>query len=173
VSEWWRGAVIYQVYPRSFCDSTGDGVSKLEYVADLGVDAIWISPFFKSPMKDFGYDVEDFRQVDSVFGDLDDFDALIRKAHSLGLKVVIDQVYSHSSDQCDWFKESRQSDSNSKADWYTWANAKQDGSQITGNLLLAVPPGPGTIPGSSITYIISCRNSLISTCITLKSAGNC
>ena len=135
MSEWWRGAVIYQVYPRSFCDSNGDGVgdlagisSKLEYVADLGVDAIWISPFFKSPMKDFGYDVEDFRQVDPVFGDLDDFDALIRKAHSLGLKVVIDQVYSHSSDQCDWFKESRQSNSNSKTDWYTWANARQDGS---------------------------------------------
>jgi len=100
MSEWWRGAVIYQVYPRSFCDSNGDGIgdlagitSKLEYVADLGVDAIWISPFFKSPMKDFGYDVEDFRQVDPVFGDLDDFDTLIRKAHSLGLKVVIDQVY--------------------------------------------------------------------------------
>jgi len=135
MGEWWRGAVVYQIYPRSFCDSNGDGVgdlagisSKLEYVADLGVDAIWISPFFKSPMKDFGYDVEDFRQVDPVFGDLDDFDALVSKAHSLGLKLVIDQVYSHSSDQCDWFKESRQSHSNNKAGWYTWANAKEDGS---------------------------------------------
>ena len=135
MSEWWRGAVIYQIYPRSFCESNGDGIgdlagitSKLEYVADLGVDAIWISPFFKSPMKDFGYDVEDFRQVDPVFGDLDDFDALVSKAHTLGLKVVIDQVYSHSSDQCDWFIESRQSQCNNKEDWYTWANAKDDGS---------------------------------------------
>lgn len=135
MSEWWHGAVIYQIYPRSFCDSNGDGIgdlagitSKLEYVAYLGVDAVWISPFFKSPMKDFGYDVEDFRQVDPVFGDLDDFDTLVSKAHSLGLKVVIDQVYSHSSDQCDWFIESRQGHDNNKADWYTWANAKDDGS---------------------------------------------
>jgi len=135
MTEWWRGAVIYQVYPRSFCDSNGDGIgdlagitSKLEYVADLGVDAIWISPFFKSPMKDFGYDVEDFCQVDPVFGDLDDFDALVSQAHSLGLKVIIDQVYSHSSDQCEWFKQSRQSAENDKADWYTWANARADGS---------------------------------------------
>jgi len=135
VTHWWRGAVIYQVYPRSFCDSNGDGVgdlagisSKLEYVADLGVDAIWISPFFKSPMKDFGYDVEDFRRVDPVFGDLDDFDRLVSKAHSLGLKVVIDQVYSHSSDQCDWFRQSRRDRRNDKADWYVWADAGEDGS---------------------------------------------
>ena len=135
MNEWWRGAVIYQVYPRSFCDSNGDGIgdlpgitSKLEYVADLGVDAIWISPFFKSPMKDFGYDVEDFRRVDPVFGDLADFDDLVSKAHSLGLKVVIDQVYSHSSDQCSWFKQSRRNADNDKADWYVWAEAGADGS---------------------------------------------
>ena len=135
MAEWWRGAVIYQIYPRSFCDSTGDGVgdlagitSKLNYVANLGVDAIWISPFFKSPMKDFGYDVEDFCQVDPVFGDLNDFDALLSKAHSLGLKVVIDQVYSHSSDQCSWFKQSRRSANNSKSDWYVWADAGKNGA---------------------------------------------
>jgi len=135
MTEWWRGAVIYQVYPRSFCDSNGDGIgdlagiiSKLDYIADLGVDAIWISPFFKSPMKDFGYDVEDFRQVDPIFGNLDDFDALISKAHSLGIKVIIDQVFSHSSDLCTWFEESRKSRDNEKADWYTWADAKDDGS---------------------------------------------
>ena len=135
MSEWWRGAVIYQIYPRSFCDSNGNGIgdlpgiiSKLDYIAGLGVDAIWISPFFKSPMKDFGYDVEDFRQIDPIFGNLDDFDALVSKAHSSGLKVIIDQVYSHSSDQCEWFKQSRQSAENEKSDWYTWANAKDDGS---------------------------------------------
>ena len=135
MTSWWRGAVIYQVYPRSFCDSNGDGVgdlagisNKLEYIADLGVDAIWISPFFKSPMKDFGYDVEDFRQVDPRFGSLEDFDVLLGKAHSLGLKVIIDQVYSHSSDQCEWFRQSRQSADNDKSDWYTWANAGDDGS---------------------------------------------
>ena len=133
--EWWRGAVIYQIYPRSFQDSNGDGIgdlkgitSKLDYVADLGVDGFWISPFFKSPMKDFGYDVSDYRDVDPMFGSLDDFDALVDRAHELGLKVVIDQVYSHTSDQHAWFEESRQSRDNPKSDWYVWADAKQDGS---------------------------------------------
>lgn len=135
MNEWWRGAVIYQVYPRSFCDSNGDGVgdlagitSKLDYVANLGVDAIWISPFFKSPMKDFGYDVEDFRQVDAIFGDLADFDTLVSRAHSLGLKVIVDQIYSHSSDCCTWFEESRKSQCNEKANWYVWADGRDDGS---------------------------------------------
>ena len=135
MKEWWRGAVIYQVYPRSFCDSDADGIGdlpgitgKLQYIADLGVDAIWISPFFKSPMKDFGYDVEDYYAVDPIFGDLDDFDALVRKAHSLGLKVIIDQVYSHTSDRCAWFRESRRDRNNPRADWYVWADAKSDGS---------------------------------------------
>ncbi|MGO4780121.1 alpha-amylase family glycosyl hydrolase, partial [Lysobacter sp. 2RAB21] len=98
---WWRGAVIYQIYPRSFRDLDGDGVGdlpgiidKLGYVADLGVDAIWISPFFKSPMADFGYDIADYRAVDPLFGDIDDFDRLLAKAHALGLRVMIDQVLS-------------------------------------------------------------------------------
>ncbi|MFC4293253.1 alpha-amylase family glycosyl hydrolase [Sphingorhabdus arenilitoris] len=132
---WWKGATIYQIYPRSFMDSNGDGIgdlpgitSRLDYVADLGVDAIWLSPFFKSPMHDFGYDVSDFSAVDPIFGSLDDFDALIEKAHKLGLKVIIDQVYSHSSDQHAWFTESRSSRDNEKADWYVWADPKADGS---------------------------------------------
>lgn len=98
---WWRGAVIYQIYPRSFLDSNGDGVgdlpgiiAKLDYIAGLGVDAIWISPFFKSPMADFGYDIADYRAVDPLFGSLVDFDRLLEKAHGLGLKVMIDQVLS-------------------------------------------------------------------------------
>jgi alpha-glucosidase len=111
---WWRGAVIYQIYPRSFLDTNSDGVGdlpgiiqRLDYVASLGVDAIWIAPFFRSPMADFGYDIADYRDVDPLFGTLDDFDRLLRKAHSVGLKVMIDQVLSHTSDQHDWFKESR------------------------------------------------------------------
>src|SRR5688572_14737980 len=114
-SPWWRGATIYQIYPRSFQDSNGDGIgdlpgitSRLEYVASLGVEAIWVSPFFKSPMADFGYDISDYREVDPIFGTLADFDRLVARAHNLGLKVIVDQVPSHTSDQHAWFHESRQ-----------------------------------------------------------------
>lgn len=134
-NNWWQGAVIYQVYPRSLRDSNGDGVgdlpgitASLDYIASLGVDAVWVSPFFKSPMKDFGYDVADYREIDSTFGSMDDFDALIKKAHSLGLKIIIDQILSHTSDQHAWFQESKSSLDNDKADWYVWADAKEDGS---------------------------------------------
>ena len=134
-AEWWRGAVIYQIYPRSFADSNGDGIgdlpgitARLDHVASLGADAIWLSPFFTSPMKDFGYDIADYRNVDPIFGTLSDFDHLLARAHALGLKVIIDQVYSHTSDQHAWFQESRQSRDNPKADWYVWADPKPDGS---------------------------------------------
>ncbi|MEA1647426.1 alpha-glucosidase family protein [Nitrospirillum sp. BR 11164] len=132
---WWRGAAIYQIYPRSFADSNNDGVGDLpgitrhlDHIASLGVDAVWLSPFFTSPMRDFGYDVSDFRDVDPLFGTLADFDALVARAHALNLKVIIDQVYSHTSDQHAWFQESRQDRTNPKADWYVWADAKPDGS---------------------------------------------
>ncbi|MCW1383466.1 alpha-amylase family glycosyl hydrolase [Novosphingobium sp. KCTC 2891] len=132
---WWRGAAIYQIYPRSYADSNGDGVGdlpgitgRLDHVARLGADAIWISPFFKSPMNDFGYDVSDYCDVDPIFGTLTDFDALVARAHELGLKVTIDQVYAHTSDEHPWFVESRQSKDNAKADWYVWADPKPDGS---------------------------------------------
>ena len=132
---WWRGAVIYQIYPRSFQDTDANGVGdlpgiieRLDYVASLGVDAIWISPFFKSPMADFGYDIADYRDVDPLFGTLADFDRLVAKAHALGLKVVIDQVLSHTSIEHPWFKESRESRVNPKADWYVWADAREDGT---------------------------------------------
>ena len=114
MSDWLRGATIYQIYPRSFRDTSGDGVGdlrgvieKLDHVASLGADAIWLSPFFRSPMKDYGYDVSDYRDVDPLFGSLADADALIARAHELGLKVILDQVWSHSSDQHAWFQESR------------------------------------------------------------------
>ena len=135
---WWRGAVIYQIYPRSYQDSNGDGIGdlsgiihRLPHVASLGVDAIWISPFFTSPMLDFGYDVSDYRDVDPMFGSLSDFDALVSRAHELGLKVMIDLVLSHTSDQHPWFKESRINRTNAKADWYVWADPKPDGTPPT------------------------------------------
>ncbi|MBE9638051.1 alpha-glucosidase [Salipiger mangrovisoli] len=133
--DWWRGAVIYQVYPRSFQDSNGDGIGdllgisrRLPHIASLGVDAVWISPFFRSPMKDFGYDVSDYCDVDPMFGSLADFDTLIETAHRLGIKVLIDLVMSHSSDQHPWFEESRSSKDNARANWYVWADAKPDGT---------------------------------------------
>lgn len=145
--EWWRGAVIYQVYPRSFFDSNNDGIgdlpgvtAKMRYIASLGVDAIWLSPFFTSPMKDFGYDVSDYCGVDPIFGTLDDFDELIASAHHHGLKVMIDQVLNHSSDQHPWFVESRSSHDNDKADWYIWADANPDGT--VPNNWLSVFGGP-------------------------------
>ncbi|UWQ20500.1 alpha-glucosidase [Jannaschia sp. W003] len=133
--EWWRGGIIYQIYPRSYQDTDGDGVGdlagiteRLPYVAALGVDAIWISPFFTSPMKDFGYDVSDYCDVDPMFGSLADFDALVARAHSLGVRVMIDLVLSHSSDEHSWFQESRSSHTNPRADWYVWGNPKPDGT---------------------------------------------
>ncbi|MBS0591790.1 MAG: alpha glucosidase [Proteobacteria bacterium] len=132
---WWRGAVIYQIYPRSFLDTDGNGVGdlpgiieKLDYVASLGVDAIWISPFFASPMADFGYDIADYREVDPLFGTMADFDRLLARAHALGLKVMIDQVLSHTSNAHAWFRASREDRTNAKADWYVWADARADGT---------------------------------------------
>ncbi|MDO9418274.1 beta-galactosidase BglA [Pararhizobium sp.] len=133
--DWWRGAVIYQIYPRSFQDSNGDGIGDLKgiiprlgHVASLGADAIWISPFFTSPMKDFGYDVSNYTDVDPIFGVLADFDGVIAEAHRLGIRVMIDLVLSHTSDLHPWFVESRSSRFNPKADWYVWAEPKPDGT---------------------------------------------
>jgi len=144
---WWRGGVIYQIYPRSFLDTNGDGIGdlagiaeKLDYVARLNVDAIWLSPHFRSPMRDFGYDVCDYRDVDPIFGTLEDFDALIEAAHARGLRILIDLVLSHTSDEHPWFRESRSSRINAKADWYVWADPKPDGTPP--NNWLSVFGGP-------------------------------
>jgi alpha-glucosidase len=135
---WWKGAAIYQVYPRSFADSNGDGVgdlagitARLDHIASLGVDAIWLSPFYPSPMDDFGYDIADYCGVDPIFGTLADFDALVARAHALGLKVTTDLVFAHTSDQHAWFATSRANKDNDKADWYVWADARPDGSPPT------------------------------------------
>ncbi|MCB9989509.1 MAG: alpha-glucosidase [Rhodospirillales bacterium] len=134
-NDWWRGAVLYQIYPRSFFDTNKDGVGdlkgiteKLDYITGLGVEGIWISPFFKSPMKDFGYDVSDYRDVDPLFGTMADFDKLLTEAHKRDLKIIVDLVLGHTSDQHPWFTESRSSRDNPKANWYVWADPKPDGS---------------------------------------------
>ena len=147
-SNWWRGAVIYQVYPRSFQDTNADGLGdipgitqRLPHIASLGVDAIWLSPFFTSPMADMGYDVSNYCDVDPIFGTLADFDEMMVEAHRLGLKVIIDQVISHTSDQHPWFLESRSSRTNPKHDWYVWADSKPDGTAPTN--WLSIFGGPG------------------------------
>lgn len=135
-TEWWKKAVFYQIYPRSFMDTTGSGIGdlpgitqKIPYLAEtLGIDAIWISPFYPSPMKDFGYDVANYRDVDPIFGTLDDFDELLNTIHNANLKLIIDFVPNHTSDQHPWFQESLSSKNNPKRDWYLWKDAKPDGS---------------------------------------------
>lgn len=129
--DWWRGAVIYQIYPRSFNDSNGDGIgdlrgitARLAYISGLGVDAIWICPFYASPMEDGGYDVSDYRAVHSMFGTLEDFDELIKQAHQFKIKVMIDLVLSHTSNQHEWFAQSQKKDKNKYSDWYVWADGK-------------------------------------------------
>src|SRR3712207_1589638 len=124
---WWRRAVFYEIYPRSFQDSNGDGVGdlngitgRLDYLADLGVDAVWITPFYPSPQVDFGYDVSDYENVDPQFGTLKDFDRLVREAHRRRIRVIIDFVLNHTSDQHPFFIESRSSRTNPKRDWYIW-----------------------------------------------------
>lgn len=134
MTPWWRGAVVYQIYPRSFADGDGDGVgdligatARLPYVAALGADAVWLSPVFVSPMVDNGYDVSDHRDIDPLFGSLADFDAFVARAHGLGLKVILDQVYSHTSDRHPWFVGSRAGRTGPLADWYAWVDPAPGG----------------------------------------------
>lgn len=133
--QWWRGAVLYQIYPLSFADSNGDGwgdlpgiTARLDYVASLGVDGIWLSPFYRGTLADFGYDTTDHKAVHPLCGTLEDFDRMVARAHALGLRVILDQVYTYTSNQHPWFQESRQSASGPKSDWYVWADGKPDGS---------------------------------------------
>jgi alpha-glucosidase len=148
---WWRGAVLYQIYPRSFCDGNGDGVGDLpglearfDHITGLGVDAIWICPFYASPQKDFGYDVADHTAVDPLFGRLEDLDRLIAAAHARGLKVMVDLVIGHTSDRHPWFLESRMQRDGPHGDWhgdwYVWADPAPDGTPP--NNWLSVFGGP-------------------------------
>jgi glycosidase len=127
MKEWWQKAIIYQIYPRSFSDSTNNGIgdlqgiiNKLSYIKDLGIDAIWLSPFFPSPQADFGYDIIDYEEINPEYGTMDDFDELLTKAHSLEIKIILDMVLNHTSDQHPWFRESRSSKDNPKREWYIW-----------------------------------------------------
>jgi alpha-glucosidase len=135
---WWQRGVIYQIYPRSFQDSNGDGIgdlqgirARLDYLSWLGVDAIWLSPFYPSPMVDFGYDITNHTGVDPLFGDLETFDELLEQAHRRHLQVIIDFVPNHTSEAHPWFRESRRSRTNPKRDWYVWADPRPDGSPLT------------------------------------------
>ena len=145
---WWQKAVIYQIYPRSYRDTTGNGVGDLPGIIQkvpyldqiLGIDAIWLSPFYPSPMKDFGYDVSDYVDVHPMFGSLEDFDQLVAEAHQRGIRIIIDLVPNHSSDQHAWFQESRASRDNPRRDWYVWEDPRPDGSPP--NNWLSVFGGP-------------------------------
>jgi alpha-glucosidase len=131
---WWQSSVIYQIYPRSFQDTNGDGIGdlrgitqRLSYLVELGVDAIWLSPIFPSPMADFGYDISDYTDIDPLFGTLDDFDALLAAAHARGIKIILDLVPNHTSDRHSWFLESKASRQSRKRDWYIWRDATANG----------------------------------------------
>jgi alpha-glucosidase len=160
---WWMTAVVYQIYPRSFADTDGDGVGDLagvrrhlDHLEWLGIDAIWLSPFYPSPMKDFGYDVSDYCDVDPLFGDLDEFDRLVEEAHRRGIRVVIDWVPNHTSDQHPWFVESRSSRDNPKRDWYIWRDAQPDGS-VPNNWIAAFTNGPAwTFDDRTGQYYLHC-----------------
>ncbi len=138
--DWWKHAVFYQIYPRSFYDSNNDGIGdlngvieKLDYLNDgqgggLGIDAIWFSPIFKSPQRDFGYDTSDYCDIDPGYGTLADYDRLVEECHRRGIRIVLDLVLNHSSDLHPWFEESKQDRTNPKQDWYVWVDPKDDGS---------------------------------------------
>ncbi len=170
MTDWWREAVFYQVYPRCFQDGNGDGVGdlagvrrRLDYLAGtLGVDALWLSPLYPSPMADFGYDVADYCGVDPLFGDLEDFDRLLAGCHARGLRLIVDLVPNHTSDRHPWFVESRASRHSPKRDWYVWRDPKPGGRPPNNwQPLSAARPGSGMRPPASTTSTPSCPSSLI------------
>ena len=179
---WWKHAVIYELYPRSFQDTDGDGVgdlngitSRLDYLKDLGVDAIWITPAYPSPQIDFGYDISNYTAIDPQFGTMADMDNLFREAKKRGLRVIMDLVPNHTSDQIAWFKESRSSRNNPKRDWYIWRDAKPGGASrpITGNRGLDTPPGNSIPPPTSTTITTFMSSSRTSTGATRRSRKPC
>ncbi|HUP80123.1 MAG TPA: alpha-amylase family glycosyl hydrolase, partial [Pirellula sp.] len=133
---WWKEAVAYQIYPRSFYDANGDGIGdiqgiidKLDYLKDLGIDVIWICPMYKSPNDDNGYDISDYQDIMDEFGTMEDFDRLLDEVHQRGMKILLDLVVNHTSDEHPWFIESKSSKDNPKRDWYIWRDGKPDGSK--------------------------------------------
>jgi oligo-1,6-glucosidase len=158
---WWKESSIYQIYPSSFKDSNGDGIGdipgiieKLDYLHHLGVDVVWVSPVYKSPGKDMGYDISDYRAIDPKYGTMQDLEALVEGLHKRGMKLVMDLVVNHTSDQHEWFRESRASRSSEKREWYVWRDPKYDenGNRMPPNNWLAVFGGrlaPPPLPSPS------------------------
>jgi len=139
MKDWWKKSVVYQIYPRCFNDSDGDGMgdlngitAKLPYLAELGVDVIWLSPVYASPQADNGYDISDYRAIHPAFGTMDDFDRMLAGAHGLGLKIVMDLVVNHTSDEHEWFRESAKSRDNPYADWYIWRDVTNNWGAVFG-----------------------------------------
>jgi alpha-glucosidase len=158
---WWQKAVIYQIAPMSFQDSNGDGkgdlkgiISRLDYLEWLGIDAVWFCPIYPSPTFDFGYDITNFCDVNTLFGTLDEFDTLLREMHARKINLLLDFVPNHTSAEHPWFKESRSSRSNPKRNWYVWAEPGEDAARrTTGSAASAAAPGAGSIRPGSITIM--------------------
>ena len=181
---WWRSAVVYQIYPRSFADSDGDGIGdvrgiidRLDYLARLGVDVLWLSPIYRSPQDDNGYDISDYEDIEPMFGTLADVEELIAGVHERGMKLVMDLVVNHTSDEHAWFVESRSSLDSPKRDWYWWrppgpgtSRARRAPSRPTGHRSSPVPRGATTKPPMSTSCTCSPRSSRTSTGRTLMFA---
>ena len=170
MKDWWKNSVVYQIYPRSFKDSNGDGfgdlkgiIEKLPYLQNLGIDVIWLSPVFDSPQDDNGYDISDYRKIYAGFGSNEDMDELIGKAHEHGIKIILDLVVNHTSDEHAWFVESRKSKDSKYSDYYIWKDPKADGSEPNNWAPASVEvPGNMMKSAASITFIFTAENSRIS-----------
>lgn len=166
---WWRDGIVYQIYPRSFLDTNQNGIGdligviqRLDYLKDLGVDAVWLSPIYLSPDVDFGYDMSDYREIDLRYGTMQDFMNLIEEAHHRGIRIILDLVLNHTADNHPWFQESRKSLDNSYRDWYIWRNSgKGGGSRTIGNPGFVVRAGNMKNKQGNIIYTLSMRSSLI------------
>ena len=167
---WWKEAVVYQIYPRSFMDSNGDGIGdlngiteKLEYLKELGIDVIWLSPVYQSPNDDNGYDISDYQAIMEEFGTMEDYDRMLARAHELGIKIMMDLVVNHTSDEHAWFVESRKSVDNPYRDFYIWRKGKDGKSRITGDPVSVVRHGNMIHRRICISCICFRKNSRIST----------
>ena len=169
--KWWKESVVYQIYPRSFMDSNGDGIgdlngitNKLDYLADLGIDVIWLSPVYQSPNDDNGYDISDYQAIMTEFGTMEDFDRMLGRAHELGIKIMMDLVVNHTSDEHKWFVEGRKSVDNPYRDYYFWRKeSRTEASRITGDHALAVQHGNTMSRQICIFFIFFQQNSRILT----------
>ena len=176
---WWKESVVYQIYPRSFCDSNGDGIGdlrgiihKLDHLQALGVDVVWLSPVYQSPNDDNGYDISDYQAIMAEFGTLADWEELLADMHPRGIRLMMDLVVNHTSDEHPWFVESRKSKDNPYRDYYIWRPGKAAVSPTTGDRPSAAPPGSTTQPRANITCTYSPRSSPTSTGKTRRSGGD-